>query len=104
MKTPKIHTAYFNYGFAIDLAEDIARNCSHSGPCDDDVERARQMPEIKAELSKIDPDQLRKELKEYGAWTDQELADHNVNLDRILWLAAGQIMDELYEQSKSEEV
>lgn len=99
-----IHTAYFNYIDGIEIAEDIARNCSHSGPCDDDVERARQLPEVQAELAKIKPEQLRKELAEYGAWTDQELADHSANLDRILWIAAGQIMDELYEQSKSEEV
>lgn len=99
--TTKKHTAYFNYIDGIEIAEDIARNCSHSGPCDDDVERARLLPEVQAELSKIDPEGLRKELKEYGCWTDQQLADHNTNLDRILWIAAGNIMDELYEQSKS---
>lgn len=95
MKRQPTHTAYFNYIYSIELPEDVARNCSHSGPCDEDANRAMELPEVKAELAKIDPEQLRKELKEYGAWDDAELADHQTNLERILWIAAGNIMDEL---------
>lgn len=97
----KTHAAYFNYIGSIELPEDVVHHCSHSGPCDDDVAAARMLPEIKAELAEIDPEQLRKELKEYGCWDDHELSDHDANLTKILWIAAGQISDELYEQSKS---
>jgi hypothetical protein len=37
--------------------------------------------------------ELRRTLKEYGAWDATELADHDQNLQRILWLAAGDISD-----------
>jgi len=30
---------------------------------------------------------LRDELKEYGAWNDEELSEHSDNLKRALWLA-----------------
>jgi hypothetical protein len=33
-------------------------------------------------------------LKEYGAWDRQELADHDQNLQRILWLAACDITEQ----------
>jgi hypothetical protein len=44
-------------------------------------------------LERIDPVALRKELAEYGAWDEQELADHEQNIQRILWIAAGDIVE-----------
>ena len=52
--------------------------------------RFRQSP---VRLAKIDPAILRDELREYGAWDENELADHDQNLQRLLWLAAGDIVD-----------
>jgi hypothetical protein len=37
---------------------------------------------------------LSAELKEYGAWDAEELADHEQNLQRILWLASGDITEQ----------
>jgi hypothetical protein len=37
---------------------------------------------------------LSAELKEYGAWGAEELADHDQNLQRVLWLAAGDITEQ----------
>jgi hypothetical protein len=91
----KTYATYFNYIGSIELPYDVARNCSHSGPCDEDVKRAMKLPEIQAELQEINPDDLRKELKEYGAWDENELQSHTDNLERILWIAAGNIMEEL---------
>jgi hypothetical protein len=67
---------------------------SHRGACDLDVDAGKQVPSIVAQLAAIKPEDLRRELKEYGAWDAAELADHNQNLSRILWLAAGNIVDE----------
>lgn len=92
--------AQFNY-FEIELPEDVVGMCHHSGPCDDDVDQCIELPEVAAELAKIDPVKLAKELREYGAWDDNELADHQENLKRILWLAAGNIQDEEYEQDNA---
>lgn len=79
------------------LTLDQAEAMSHSGRCDDDVAEGRKVPEIAAQLAKIDPEVLRSELREYGAWDDLELSDHESNLDRILWLAAGDIRDRQFE-------
>ena len=67
---------------------------AHSGPCDADVATLRRVPAIRRQLAKIDADTLRAELAEYGAWDDAELANHDANLDRILWLACGYIDEE----------
>lgn len=91
---------FFNYIDSLLLPRDVIKACSHPGPCDEDVQRCMDMPEIECQLSKINPDDLRKELREYGVWTDEDLADHQTNLERILWIAAGNIQDELHEQSK----
>lgn len=85
--------AQFNY-FEIELPEDVVSLCYHQGPCDDDIDRCIELPEVKAELAKLDPAELVKELRDYGAWDDNELADHSQNLKRILWIAAGNIQDE----------
>ncbi len=75
-----------------------AWSASHQGQCDDDVKALSQVPRIARQLAKIDPQLLRDELREYGAWDGDELADHDQNLQRILWLAAGQIIDEASEK------
>ena len=67
---------------------------SHQGQCDADVLALSKTPRIAKQLAKIDPEVLRKELKKYGAWDEKELADHEQNLQRILWLACGDIVDE----------
>jgi len=39
------------------------------------------------QLSQLAPKQVADRLKEYGAWSDEELANHDMNLTRLLWLA-----------------
>lgn len=90
----KTKETYFNYIGSITLPEDVVRLCHHQGDCEEDCRRCMELPEVKAELSEIDPEQLKKELREYGAWDENELSDHNNNLMRILWIAAGNIQEE----------
>ncbi len=66
---------------------------SHQGACDDDIAALRQVPAIRRQLDKIKPETLQAELREYGAWDDAELADHDANLSRILWLLCGDIVE-----------
>ena len=68
-----------------------AQSASHSGQCSDDVLALSKVPSIARQLAKIDPEVLRSELREYGAWDAKELADHDQNIQRILWIAAGDI-------------
>ena len=70
-----------------------AESASHQGQCDDDVKALSEVPAIRRQLAKIDPALLRAELRDYG-WDDAELADHAQNLRRLLWIAAGDIVEE----------
>lgn len=92
----------FNYIDGISLSDEVVAACSHQGQCDDDVKASMELPEVKAELDKIDKEQLVKELSEYGAWSDEELANHEDNLMRILWIAAGNISDGDYYDDEEE--
>jgi len=65
----------------------------HQGQCDDDIADLRKVPYIAAILASINADLLRDELREYGAWDADELADHDANLNRILWIACGDITE-----------
>jgi len=77
----------------LQMTMEQAESASHSGECDDDVAELAKVPAIAEQLTKIDPALLSAELKEYGAWDDEERADHDQNLQRILWLAAGDITE-----------
>lgn len=71
-----------------------AQSASHQGQCDDDVRALSAEPAIAAQLEAINPQLLIDELREWGAWDDEELADHDQNLQRLLWLAAWDIFEE----------
>ena len=76
------------------LTKAQAKMMSHQGQCDADVAYGRTIPAIRRQLAKIDPQTLAADLREYGAWDEDELADHDANLTRILWLAACDICEE----------
>ncbi len=77
----------------LEMSKSQARTCSHSGSCDEDVRWLSQQPEIVSQLDGIDPTTLAAELQEYGAWDELELQDHDQNLQRLVWIAAGDIAD-----------
>ena len=76
-----------------------AQSATHPGPCDSDVLALSNHRKIRRQLERIDSEALRKELREYGAWDDQELANHEQNLQRILWIAAGDIVENHWSRS-----
>jgi hypothetical protein len=86
---------YTSSSGAIELQIDWfdAKGCTHPGPCDADVKAVSELPYIAEQLRGIDAKDLRTELKEYGAWDEEELVDHQQNLQRIVWLACGDIVD-----------
>lgn len=79
----------------LQITADDARNGSHQGACDDDIAALRQVPYIWEQLDKIDANRLAEELRGYGAWDEEQLKDHDENLSRVLWLACGDIVEEL---------
>ena len=82
--------AYFNR-FTITMTKTQALSACHQGQCDEDVRELSKEPRIARQLAKLDPASVREELREYGAWDETELSDHEQNLQRVLWLAAGDI-------------
>lgn len=84
----------YNYilnGITLSLEE--AEKGYHSRDCSEDVESLKKQLHIREQLDKINPESLRNELKEFGAWTEEELSDHEENLSRILWDACAKIVD-----------
>ena len=77
----------------LNITKRQAAGASHQGQCDGDVAELCRVPAIARQLRAIDPALLREELSKWGAWDETELADHAQNLQRLLWLAAGDIND-----------
>jgi hypothetical protein len=87
--------------FEIQITKAQALQGSHPGPCDADIQELLAVPSIRRQFKKIDPDMIRAELSEYGAWDEEELNNIPDNQERILWIACGDIRDELYIKGKS---
>lgn len=92
LSTQDMKTAYFER-FELSMPAEAAQDCSHSGRCDEDVAYWQR----KIDFTAISDKALRAELKEYGAWTAEELEDRLANERRILWIAACNINDGDYE-------
>jgi len=85
--------AMFN-AFEITMTRAQALSCSQPGhDAAPDIERLLTDPRIARQVRKLDSAALRAELDEWGAWNDAELADHQANIRRILWIAAGNIRE-----------
>ena len=82
-----------NYGHDLRITLSDAYTCSHPGQCDDDVLRLMQKPYIKKQLKTLEPAKLAKELKEFGAWDTDELANHENNLMRWVWISCNDIVE-----------
>ena len=77
----------------LQITKNQALTCSHAGQCVDDVEALMKTPSIARQLKKLDAAIVAACLKEYGAWNDQELSNHNDNLTRLLWCACCDISE-----------
>lgn len=81
--------------FSISMTKVQAESASHPGQCDSDVAQLLKVPAIRRQLSKIGDSDLVGELQGYGAWSDEELSNRADNEARIIWIAAGDITEEL---------
>jgi hypothetical protein len=55
---------------------------------------------LNTQLDRIGAGTIRDELAEYGAWDDDELMNDAENRARIVWIAAGNIWDEVQGREK----
>ena len=81
--------------FELNITKAQVLSAYHSGAMDDDIAALAKVPRIARQLKKLDPDQVRAELAEYGAWNEEELQDHAENLQRVLWCGVCDIWDRL---------
>jgi hypothetical protein len=89
--------------FEIEMTLAQAQGASHQGACDDDVAALLKVASIKRQLAKIPAASIAAELSEYGAWDDAELADVAANHARIVWIAAGNIVEEQHEKKRNQQ-
>jgi hypothetical protein len=103
MKTELIPDALYWASFnrlELRLSGACVEACSHSGSCDADVEywtpivRAQAEKDALSHYWKPTADKIRAELKDSGAWNDDELKDDEQNWRRIVWFAATNIAEE----------
>ena len=92
-----LYWASFNR-FELRIPGQCAVDCSHSGDCEADVQawapRITAQVAADAFLSSPTPEKIREELKDYGAWDEDELADDERNWIRLVWIAACNITDD----------
>ena len=81
-------------GLCFEMTLEEAEYASHPGPCDDDVLALSKVPHIAEQLDRLDTEDIRRYLWEFGAWDDEELADDAENRLRFLWSVACEIQEE----------
>jgi len=86
-------TWYGNYGVSIRLTKADALNVSQAGDMSSQVCDLLQKGYVKKQADKIDPVALCDELRDYGAWDNDQLQDHKANLERLVWIAGGDIRE-----------
>ena len=83
--------------FELPIPVAVALDCSQGGKdATDDVDYALRYTPAGDAVDALDPDLIREELRGYGAWDDEELADDEANRARLLWIAACDVREELF--------
>lgn len=84
------------YGFEL-TAED-AHKGYHQGVCDDDCKELQQVPYIKKQLAEFSESTMMAICAEYGI-DECEHYDRNELEQTIIWLAAGNVVDAIFEEN-----
>jgi hypothetical protein len=85
--------------FEIKITKAQARQGSHPGPCDLDIRDLLNVPAIRRQFEKIPAELIAAELLQFGAWDGRELSDHETNKARILWIACGDVSEQIHGES-----
>ena len=87
-----MNTPWFNPdGFVLrPIPAECIADCSHSGPCDDDVRHWREKLEFQ-----VPRERATAYIREFGAWTPEELAAKSDEelAEVVLWLACCQVRE-----------
>lgn len=80
------------YGIGIELPQDAIDDLTAAGDCEEAARHWVGRPEIAAQLDAIGHEAMVRALREYGAWTDEELVDQEWTRLRAIWVAAGAVI------------
>jgi len=94
------YNASFNR-FTLEMTAEDAHAASAPGPAEATVAEFLTEEFYARQLDAIPADKIRNELNEYGAWSEEELQDDTANRARILWIAAGEINEEIRSSKKA---
>ena len=86
--------------FELRITMDDAESCSQQGENIENVQALVRVPYIARQLAKLDPEKVRAEMAEVGAWDDEELADHDDNCEHLVWIACNNIVEEKREKTR----
>jgi hypothetical protein len=86
--------------FEIKMTLNQAKSVSHQGACDDDVKELLKNKKYLSQFKKIRLSDIAAELREYGAWNEEELNNVVDNQQRITWIAGWQIVEDYKEKMK----
>lgn len=99
-KQPQHHWWTTGSGYVeLAMSLDQIMRVAHAGDCYSDASFLVRK-EMKAQLKKLDKNAVRKTLKEFGTWSDEELNDHKENLIRLVWIAGNDLSDEMANDSE----
>jgi len=71
-------------------AEDVILMPTY-GDCEEKVRIISQIPYIRSQIDKWDPEELLIELKKHMIWTNTEFNNHEENIQNMLWLICGDL-------------
>jgi hypothetical protein len=77
----------------LNITKNQAKLGYHAGDCENSIKQLLRHPAIRKQIDALDVETVKAELREYGAWEETELLDHEFNKIRLLWLACADIFD-----------
>jgi len=86
---------YPNYGNDLYLTKEDVIRFGGVGDKSEEVDFLLSQPYIKKQVLKWNKTALKNELKEYGAWSKDELKNHTENIRIFIWVSASNIAEEL---------
>lgn len=75
-------------GVSLTLSTPCIDQIARPGPADDAVEDVSRLPSVAHQINAWEPVKVRAILREYGAWSEDELRNHRRNCLRLLWIMA----------------
>ena len=83
-----------SYMVPVTFKDGDEESVAHQGRCDEDVEALCARPYMQEQFETIDREDMRLELKGYGAWDEDELANDWENFQRLVWIAGCDLKEE----------